>query len=230
MEPTWIIIPVVLGIIALVIYGQYRQAQRRMEMAAWAGRHGLSFSPEKDSGMDDRYDQFDCLRRGDNRYACNIAQGNWGSRPVTCFDYHYETHSTDAKGNRQTQRHSFSAVIMGCPFSFPLLIIRPEGFFDKVKGFFGAEDINFESAEFSRRFFVKCQDRKFAYDVIHQRVMEFLLGSPNFHITFSGNCAIVFRDDCFAATKFDSAAGVLAGILDQLPEYLLRQRAGGASP
>ena len=37
------------------------------------------------------------------------------------------------------------------------------------------DDIDFESDEFSRKFYVQSSDRKFAYDVLHPRMMEFLL-------------------------------------------------------
>ena len=48
---------------------------------------------------------------------------------------------------------------------------------DKIAGALGFHDINFESSEFSRKFHIKCADKKFAYDVIHPRMMEFLLAA-----------------------------------------------------
>ena len=57
----------------------------------------------------------------------------------------------------------------------PDLLIRPEGVFDKMAGAFGFDDIDFESAEFSRQFYVKSPDRRFAYDVVNAGMMDFLL-------------------------------------------------------
>ena len=66
------------------------------------------------------------------------------------------------------------------PFrNVPDLLIRPEGFFDKVAGAFGFDDIDFESEEFSRAFFVKSSDKRFAYDVLHPRMLELLMAERN---------------------------------------------------
>ncbi|MCZ6810529.1 MAG: hypothetical protein O7D97_00875, partial [Planctomycetota bacterium] len=73
----------------------------------------------------------------------------------------------------------------------PDLLIRREGMFDKLAGAFGFDDIDFESAEFSKRFYVKSPDKRFAYDVIHPRMMEFLLGGdpPTVDIE-AGRCCL----------------------------------------
>ena len=112
--------------------------------------------------------------------------------------------------------------------SFPLkpLFIRPEGFFDKVTQFFGFDDIDFESAEFSRRFYVKSPDKRWAYDVIHPRTMELLMAGPRFSIKFDTGCVIAYRSSTFKPAEFAAAAGTIRGILDGLPDYLVRQQTG----
>src|SRR5690606_4766878 len=60
----------------------------------------------------------------------------------------------------------------------PDLMIRAENLFDKIGAAMGFDDIDFESAEFSRKFMVKSSDKRFAYDVITPRMMEFLMASP----------------------------------------------------
>ena len=151
--------------IVIIVVGIYCSAQRRKELAAWAAANGLSFSPANDSSMDARFSEFSCLQEGHSRYANNIMKGEWsdlGDRnsPLPCngrtelavcaFDYHYTTGS-----GKNQQTHSFSAVVAVSPLPLEPLLIRPEGVFDKVAEFFGADDIDFESAEFSRQFFVK---------------------------------------------------------------------------
>ena len=219
-------------IVAIVLVGAvawaqwYARERRRRALAAWGAANGLTFSPEKVTGLDDRYPDFDCLHTGSNRYAFNTLSGDWHGRRCLAFDYHYETRSTDAKGRSQTQDHYFSAAILDSPVPLKPLFIRPERFLDKVAGFFGFEDINFESAEFSRKFFVKSPDRKWAYDVIHPRTMEFLLAQPVFTLRFAGPCVAAWRDHRFEPAEFEQAVGVVAGILDRLPEYLVKQQTG----
>ena len=150
--------------------------------------------------------------------------GKWADHDFVGFDYHYETYTHTSKGGRQTQHHYFSAAILSSPVLLKSLFVRPEGFFDKLTEFFGFDDIDFESAEFSRKFYVKSPDKKWAYDVIHQRTMEFMLASPQFSLQFSGNAVIAWRGSTFKTTDFEQAAELIKGILDRLPDYVLKQQ------
>ena len=224
-----IIVCGILLVVAVAIYSVVQARARRQALAEWAGQQGLEFAADKIGGFDDRYPTFACLREGSNRYAYNIASGLWHERPVLAFDYHYETHSTNSKGESETTDWYFSAVIVGSAVPLKPLLIRPEGFFDKVKSFFGFEDINFESAEFSRKFFVQAPDRKWAYAVLHQRALEFLLVSPVFSLAFDTQAVIAWRHTTFKPPEFTQALTLVRGLLDLLPEYLIKEQTGGAS-
>ena len=118
------------------------------------------------------------------------------SRRIWAFDYHYETYSSSKHG-RRTNHHYFSAVIIAPNMLLKPLFIRPEHFLDKVTEFFGYDDIDFESAEFSRKFYVKSPDKKWAYDVIGQPTMEFLLAAPRFTLQFAGGGVIACHGQTF---------------------------------
>jgi hypothetical protein len=207
-------IVIVVGVLAYM-----SSLQRRKELQAWAAQNGLDFSPDRSSDLDDQYPDFSCLRRGDSRYANNVLSGQYRQRAITGFDYHY---STGSGKNRQS--HSFSAVIVGSPVPLEPLLIRPEGLFDKLAALVGANDIDFESVEFSKRFYVKAANHKWAYDVLHQRAMEFLLAQPNFAIQFDRRSIIVWRDRTYSAAEFGQAADVACGLLEMLPDYLVAQQ------
>jgi hypothetical protein len=217
---------VVIGVGAAVIaVAVWFRAKRRKEIEAWAAGKGLSFLAGRDHGFDERYRAFGCLRRGHGRYAYNIAEGERNGRRLTTFDYRYVTGSGK---NRQT--HHFSAVVLGSDVPLEPLAIRSENVFDRVTEFFGLDDIDFESAEFSREFHVKSPDKRWTYDVLHQRTMEHLLSMPRFSIEFDDRHVIAWRNRRFNVETFDSAIGVVEGILDRLPEYVVRQQRGkGAS-
>jgi len=230
MLPIFIVFIIVAAIgaaIGIAIWGQKLKDKRRQELAGWAQANGLKFLPEKDRSVWLRYQLFKCLQRGEDRYAYNIMLGTAGAR-VTCgFDYHYETHSSDAKGNRQTHHHYFSALVVDTGLPLKPLFIRPEGFFDKVTEFVGLDDIDFESAEFSQKFFVKSPDRRWAYDVLHQKTMELMLTYPRFHIEFQGSQVMAYHDNkTFTLGEFSSALKVVTGILDYLPESVVRELKG----
>ena len=124
--------------------------------------------------------------------------------------------------------NSFSAAILSCPIPLRALLVRPEGFFDKIGEFFGFDDIDFESAEFSRSFYVKSPDKKWAYDIIHQRTMEFMLAAPRFSLQFAGNAVIAWRGSTFKPGDFEQAEELVRGILDRVPEYVVKQQMGQA--
>ena len=214
----------VLAIGIVIAYGYYAAEKRRKELQAWAQAHQLSLDPSKAYDLDTRFSQFHCLLQGANRYAHNLMQGSWKGRDFLGFDYHYETYSTDSKGHCQTHHHHFSAAILSSDLPLKPLQIRPEGFFDKITEFFGFDDIDFESAEFSRAFHVSAQDRRWAYDVLHARAMQFLLDQPRFSLQMGEHTVIVHRSRTFAPDEFATAAEVICGLLDGLPEYVVQQQ------
>jgi len=216
--------------IAALVLGRRAERRRRAELAALCARRGWRYSEGRDGMMEERYAEFSCLRRGHDRYAYNVLEGPLpphegvpGERRCCAFDYHYETYSTDNKGHRQTHHHHFSALVIECALPLQALSLRPETLFDRVGEFFGMDDIDFESAEFSRAFHVKADNRKWAFDVIHQETMEFLLGAPRFTLEFCHGRVLVRRERLFEAADFEHAVDVACGVLDRLPRYLLRE-------
>jgi len=208
---------------ALAAWQYYAAQKRRQELQRWASLHGLSFEPGRDYTLDERF-PFGCLMQGHRRYAYNRLYGSWHGNELLAFDYHYETYSYDSKGRRRTHHHLFSAVILKGPVPLRPLFIRPEGLFDKITEFLGFDDIDFESIEFSKAFYVKAADERWAYDVLHPRTMEFLLESPRFSIQFEGEWAIAYRSSRFSPEEFGAAAEVLHGIFERLPRYLKEQQ------
>lgn len=227
MEPFFLIFAV--GVLVFIGFGvvSYLLAEgRRKLLAQWARSRGLRFRAARDYGADTRFPNFSCLQRGHGHYAYNLAAGHVDRRSVQAFDYHYETESTDSKGNRTTHHHCFSAVAVKTNLTLKPLSIRTEGFLDKFAAFFGFEDINFESTEFSKTFCVKSPDRRWAFDVLPQATMELLLESPRFVLEFQDCHIMAYRDETFTPEDFDSAIGLIGGILDRLPPSVLRELQG----
>ncbi len=220
MEPVFVIL-VILVIAGIIAFGIYAAAKRRKELSDWARKHGLHFSPVKIYDMDSNYCEFKCLQQGRSRFAYNIITGQHHERELLAFDYQYTTGS-----GKNKHTHRFSAMIVTSPILLKPLFIRREGFFDKITEFFGADDIDFESAEFSRKFFVKSPDKKWAYDVIHQRMMEYLLTAPKFSIQMFGDSIIAWSNVTFKPNDFQDAFDMIEGVIERFPEYLVKQQTG----
>jgi hypothetical protein len=202
--------------IFLIVY--ITSLERRKKIAAYAESKGWKFTVEKDKRMSDRFRDFKSLRRGHSRYAYNIMHGRHEKQEIIAFDYHYVT------GHGKSRKiHNISVFILGSPLALKSLYIRPENIFDKVSDFFGHDDIDFESSEFSRKFFIKAPEKRWAYHVIHQQMMEYLMLAPRFHIQMEGEHVMVWRNRRFNEQDFDAAYTLIQGILSRLPEYLKTQ-------
>ena len=222
MEIVIIIVVVILFIVGAVL-GHQQAKKRQQELSQWAATRGLAFHADRDHEFDGIYPEFSRLQQGSNRYAYNIIEGRYNKFAFNGFDYHYETHSTDSKGRRQTSHHHFSAVIVEADLPLKPLSIREEGFFDKIGEFLGFDDIDFELAEFSRAFHVKSPDRKWAFDVLHQQAMEFLLNSPRYNLDFQPGRIMACQGSTFSTADYEGALDVVTGLIELLPSSVLRE-------
>ena len=219
MSPLFtIFVLVVLAAIAIV--GWVAAGRRREALAAFAARSGFSWFDGKDPlEIEVRYGAFSAIARGHSRHASNVFSGSRHGRQIVCFDYRYTTGS----GKSQCT-HCLSGALIGTVYLFPHLLVRPENFLDKVAEFVGMDDIDFESAEFSRKFFVKAEDRKFAFDLFHARAMEYLLAQPMpYTLEFLGEVMLVTNDRTWDPADFVAAIAHIEGLLDLTPEYLRRE-------
>ena len=170
------------------------------------------------------FSQLDC---GHSRSAHNTLTGEMeidGRRwPVKMGDFVYKvTHHTGKSSRTQTYR--FSYAIMHLPFArAPDLLVRREGMFDKLAGVLGFDDIDFESAEFSRRFHVKGTDKRFTYDVIHPRMMEFLMGSdpPTVDIE-QGRCCLSDGKRRWEPPEFEARLAWAREFFDRWPDHVTK--------
>ena len=210
----------VICIIGAIIWGIYAGKKRRDEMTLLAEKLGLEFNHERNYQMADRYAFLDKLRQGSNRYAQNIIRGTYQEHEVAAFDYHYETHSTDSKGNRQTHHHHFSFFILTLEKSFPELTITKEGFFSKIAQAVGYDDIDFESHEFSKKFVVRSKDKKFAYDFCNAQMIDYLLGHPNINIEVDQNSLAIGFNSRLSAEQIEAHLNQLIKIRSLIPDYV----------
>jgi hypothetical protein len=208
------------GVLALGIFAMLRAKKRREELANLAGRLGLRFRSDPDRELARQFRFLNRLAQGSNRYAYNVVSGVFQGQDVFAFDYHYETHSTDSKGNRQTHHHYFSFFVLVLPQPFPELTISKEGIFSKIAQAIGYEDIDFESHEFSRAFCVRSKDKRFAYDVCNAQMMEYLLANRDLSIEIEERALAFGFGSCLSAGKVELNLNRLLQIRALLPDYL----------
>ena len=167
----------VLGVVVLIaavgFVGYYLKKKRREELALAARQLGLEFSsadPFSLLGL-----PFRLFTRGDGRGIEGVMWGTWQGVDLKEFDYWYYEESTDSHGETSRSYRYFSCAVTEIAASCAHLTIEREGFFSRVADHLGFHDIEFESDRFNRAFQVGCPDRKFATDVIDDRMMQWLL-------------------------------------------------------
>lgn len=214
------------AVIAAGIFAHFRAEERRTKLAALAGRLGWSFVSASDPDHQDEYEQFELFRRGHSRYAYNTLTGHVDLFGHSCRarmgDYHYKVTSNSGKST-STQTYHFSYMVVDLPYrGVPPLLIRREGMLDAFKSALGFADIDFESAEFSRKYFVKSGDKRFAYDVIHPPVMEYLLAREGPAIDIEqGCCCLANGSSVWSPEEFEQYLEWLRGFFALWPQHVI---------
>lgn len=215
----------ILVAIFAAIYNVIAQRRRREGLFLLAQRLGLDFHVGRDCVIPGRFGFLKQLAQGDDRYAANVLSGNYRQNEILAFDFHFATYHTDKNGTHKDD-HWFSFFILTLPVVvFPELTIRRENFLTRVAEVFGYQDIEFESAEFSRAFNVRSADKKFAYDVCNAQMMEYLLANRDLSIEIENDVIALAFNRRLAVEQFEFNLQRLAEIRSRLPEYLFTQNA-----
>jgi hypothetical protein len=198
--------------------------KRRDALAALAAELGFSFEPADDDAHDEQFAQFEVFRRGGRRRAYNTLEGSatidGRAFPCRMGDFRYTV-----KSGKNSHTHRFSYLILRLPFPrVPSLLIRRENLFDKFAGAIGFDDIDFESVEFSRRFHVKSGDKRFAFDVVHPKMMDFLMSTnaPVIDIEHGSIC-VIDGTRRWEPEEFKARLGWAGSFFDLWPDHLTRQ-------
>jgi hypothetical protein len=208
--------------VVLIVFGILKARERREAMARLARELGFEYYPDDPWNLEDKYAMFELFGRGHSRGASNVICGEVDGRAVVAFDYRYTTGS----GKNQST-HSCQALVMGLPIVAAGLRMRSESLFDRVASWVGYDDIDFESDEFSRRYHVACDDRRFAYDILHARLIDYLLGCgsvPN--LEMQGPLMVLFESQGDAANVRRLLA-IGREIVASIPDYVRSARGIG---
>ena len=222
----------IIGLMILAVSGAILDARaaraRRTAMRAYAQANGLSFT-EEDASFPDRMEVFPQFSRGHSRRALNIMSGtvvHGGVRmEMLAGDFRYrETSGHGKRSSTTTYNLSFISVR-------PMLVIgeelsvREEGLSDKISAFFGADDIDFESSEFSKRFHVQCSDRRFAFDLFDPRMMEYFLQTQPPEIEARGGVLLFTRDRRnWELPEIEATRSWIDGFFSRVPRHVRAAR------
>jgi hypothetical protein len=220
------------AVVALVAWLGYLAAKaRREEFAAFAAAHGWAWS-ERDDSWSERFHD-DPFGHGFDRRASNVLTGAHDGRPFAAFDYRYsttETSTVDGHAQTRTVHHPYSVVAVDTGARFPGLRVCPEGFVGRMVGRLTNSDIELESEDFNRMFTVSCEDRKFASDVLHPRMMQLLMRWPELSWRLQEGWLVVFHPGSHTTREVQAKLLVVDAIVDAIPDFVWRERLGSVPP
>ena len=219
MRGFWLVLLASAPLAAYLAYRGWKQEQKRREqLLVWASANGYAFAPEDDSWCE-RWNG-NPFGEGDHRRARNVVTGTIGDKPFAAFDYSYETHSTDSKGNRTTTTHRYVVCSLQLPTHLPMLQVTPEGFFTRIGNVLGLDDIELESEDFNRRFRVHANDRKFASDVLSPRTMQALLDRPDLSWRIQGVDILSWEDGRLSPLGAVAMTSAMQTVVNGIPSFV----------
>lgn len=167
-----LLIFIAIGVV-IAAYPRRAKENRRLSFAVFAANNDLTYSQVDESGLLSH--PFSLFRRGDGRGIENVVSGEWGETPLALFDYWYYTEKTNKKGKRTLTYFFYNCAVVPVPISSPNLTIEPKYPMTRFADQLSYAGIRYESYEFNRAWAVRCQDPKFASDLIDPRMMHWLL-------------------------------------------------------
>ena len=213
--PGPLIIFIICIFIAILVLTILQSSKRTREWQEFANAHHLAFSHSDINDLPEKYSNFDLFKDGNSKIADNLCYGNdKGLEIITC-DYQYTVGS-----EKRSQTDFFNVLIVKTPLMFQPVLLRRENVVDKLGSAVGFEDINFESAEFSKTFYVKSSDKKFAFDIFHPRMMELFLSNQDIFFEARGSAFVMFQRGTQAISKMESLLTFAHQFMELIPGYL----------
>ena len=209
------ILVIVLVVILVLIARRFWERERIRALQLAAARYGLRYSPGDPFNLT-RF-RFTLFGKGQERGVCDCLDGTYQGLPLVVFGYSYRTGWGD-----HAVTHRFCALLAHLDFSGARLLIRPEGSLDRLAEFLGRDDIDFESAAFNRSFHVE-GDKKFAYDICHAEMMQFLMRHPGTTWELNKDFLLLSsaRDGNLQVADVERCLGLATRFVGLIPRYLL---------
>ena len=211
-------------VVVAAVAGYVAARRRRQAMLDLTAARGWTFADEEPL-LVDRFGGAP-FGLGFGRRATNVVYGKHDSRDFVAFDYSYKTRSGSGK-DRRTHTHRYSVLGLSMAADLPPLRVDPENVLERIVGRLTDNDIELESEDFNRAFTVSCPDRKFASDVLHPQLMEYLLQHPYLGWRFERDSMLVITRGHRAPGAIDATLEFMDGVTDRIPEFVW-QRVRGA--
>jgi hypothetical protein len=206
------------GVVYVVVQqGRVDRQERVAKLSAGAAEYGWQYT-EKDMSLVDRF-AGEPFGKGYSRSTADVLRGTRRGREFVAFSYSY----TEGSRDNGSTTYVHTVAVLSLPCVTPMLQIGREGRVAKLLDFVGRRDLQLESAEFNDAFRVDTDDEKFAYTVLHPRLMRWLLDSPRADYTpfrFERGALLAWQKDTIEVPKAQWMVDYLSDVADQVPSFV----------
>lgn len=159
--------------------------------------------------------------QGENRRDLASISGVFNKRKCWSFTREYEIGTGDDK--KRTERWQITLVELEYPLK--TVDILPDDLLAKFSKSLGGQDIDFESADFNRKWRVMSRDLKYAHDIVHPRMMERLLrdDADGLAIRVGGPAVLCWQWNRRGPGDLARRLGVLTSVAKLIPDFVLRE-------
>lgn len=210
------IIVILLFIIVAAIRDWLRPKKKTRTINEVAEALGLTLLTQGGDELLRSFSFINRLQYGKKKRLLHALSGNYHDTHVTVLEMRYET--KDIAKDAPPDTYCF--FIARLPSSFPEITIYKEGLISKLYQATGHRDINFESHEFSRKFRVRAEKDRFAYDLCNPRMIEYLLKNMDLSIEIDRDALCISFNKPLDIEKVEYNLQRLIKIRSLIPEYL----------
>jgi hypothetical protein len=222
----WIV--VLAGVAALVVgsiwvVSQIRASGRRSELAEFAGCIGWTFA-ERSLTVASGLTSYP-FGTGFDREDVDVVSGVFEGRQCAHFTRRFVERRRGTSASEQvvlTHEFRVSSVELGA--EYPTIDILPEDVVERAAKLVGGMDVDFESAEFNRRWRVKGGDPRYVHDMITPRVMDRLVrdDTRGMALRIEGRHLLTWRAGRLAPENLAATFAVLTSVASVLPPHVER--------
>lgn len=210
--PVFVVLSFALVIVVGILGYRANQARQR-RLQTFAAGIGWQYSPAG-PGLETRFTGAP-FGIGSSRRATSVLTGTFSGHQALVFDYQYTTGSGDDEST--THLH---VLCLSLPAYLPRLELTPDGVGAKIAKRFGAGDVNLESDAFNRMWRVAAPSPKFATDVLHPRLMEYLLHSGTEPFRIDGTDIISWIPGQLDTERMAGRLARLAAVVESIPRFV----------
>jgi len=199
---------------------------------ALAGGAGATWRPGRRYVLDQPFDLFKGVVSAYSRHhlARRIEGEVVGVGPieVELFEYSYRPLLSVQEGflgerRRRGYRRHLTCAVVNTGVWMASVRVEPESVLERAAQRLGFEDIDFEDAEFSRRYAVRSPSRRAAHELVSPAWMAMLLDRPGWSVETSGSRMLLWRRGRPTVQRYRELLDLSIGLALALPRTVVNE-------